>query len=876
MKHGRKIIGIVVSCVLIALVVVGITTVVRKAKDAKFMDEKNYDAVSINTIMKSETPLTWVFAGDSITHNSKFTMGMNGYVEWFEKYLYETEGRQDDAVINTAWGGADIRDFLTEENTPGGQGTKYDAGQGVYNFVTKYNPDVIFIKIGMNNRDMTNSAFQLHYRQMLDSIYEICKDEYGKTPKIILLSPTPRSGENTLEESATCETLERRNDVATIAEEYDLMFCDLRTAFIEEQEVLGTEYMSVFFSDSSDGLTHPNSAGQYYMFKTLAKELGIYDEKQPLFQVEYEDINAASLYLEDTREVNYDNAYGSKDNQEEMDKAMPTLDALGAPNILASIDFDSTNGEFNGKESYGEATRISLTDASICQNPLTLEDAKGMKKEFSVVFRAKLNLPPGSYQTVFFMTPKESITTWYDAVTLGVPGNKNWLFYGVDRYENLSPERDSGVMQLSGDSPAGDGKWHTIALVQSASGFTYYVDGQAVYQDNTTLLKDIGTYFSSSAGVTAYIGSGASENASTYNFGGYMDYYAVYDGALSAEQVGVFAAANSTGEQETVSWSQLFTENNVWLVAGAEQMTGYNGPLVNRSLLRIIENGIRFQEDFRDIRFVNAGSPGYTVEKLNDEYDELIGKHEHQVFLLLPEITQVYAKDYKHSEKAVKSYQETVKELLEKESEKVRVLWTPLASSDEKVNGYISDYAEAIREIAAQDKGILLFDANKFMNENAENNAYLMRNWYDNGQYITPLAATDVAHAFLTVLSKSALIGMDETTEHNLRYLSDMRRKKSKIVWELYEANSVEVDEKEITIDLTDIKNAYKLKTISFAVMPGAGTGNTHKGISYIDENEVTVSGDKYTFKVPSEDSVIAIYGETGTKTYRFKDIIVE
>lgn len=873
---GKKVAGIIVGCVAVLVIAVGIALVAIKAKDAKLMEEKNYDAVSIKTIMKSERPLTWVFAGDSITHNSKFTMGMNGYVEWFEKYLYDEEERLDDAVINTAWGGADIRDFLVKEDTPSGQGTKYDAGQGVYNFVTKYNPDVIFIKIGMNNRDMTSSAFQLHYKQMLDSIYKICKEEYGKIPKIILLSTTPRAGENTLEASPASETLDRRNDVAAMAEEYDLLFCDLRTAFIEEGEILGSEYMSTFFSDSSDGVTHPNSAGQYYMFKTLAKEMGIYDEKLPVFQVEYQDINEASLYLEDTYEITYDNGYGSKESQKEMDKIMPSLDAVQVPKVLASIDFNADNGAFNGKEYYGDATRVSLTDEEICQNPLTLEEAKGIKKEFSVVFRAKLNLPTSSYQTVLFMSPKESMYNWNNAVAMGVPGQRNWLFYGVNKYENLLPARDSGVFQMGGNSLAGDNKWHTIALTQSNTGFTYYVDGQVVYQDDTTLKDDIGTYFNGSQGVVAHIGSNAKDNASNYNLSGSMDYYVIYDGALSADQVGIFASANPATQETGISWADLFVENNVWLIAGAEQMTGYNGPVVNRSLFRIIENGVRFPEGFRDLRFVNAGAPGYTVEKLNAEYDKIIGKHEHQVFLLLPEVSQVYEADYKHSAKAVEAYQKTVEELLEKEADKVRVLWTPLASGDKTINGYIGDYAEAIRNIAEKDGNILMFDANQFMNENAESNPFLMRNWYDNGAYITPLAATDVARAFFGVASQGGAIALDEVTEHSLRYMSDMRRKKSKVIWELYEANSVKIEGKQVTVDLTDIKNAYDLKTITFAVMPGVGTGNNHKDISYIDEAEIKVSDNKYTFEVPSEDAVIAIYGETGTKTYRFKDIIVE
>ena len=62
--------------------------------------------------------LTWVFAGDSITHCGNWSHGMNSYSEWFEQYLYDA-GRRDDSVILTAWGGADIYDFQTVENTPG-------------------------------------------------------------------------------------------------------------------------------------------------------------------------------------------------------------------------------------------------------------------------------------------------------------------------------------------------------------------------------------------------------------------------------------------------------------------------------------------------------------------------------------------------------------------------------------------------------------------------------------------------------------------------------------------------------------------------------------------------------------------------------------
>lgn len=77
----------------------------------------------------------------------------------------------------------------------------------------------------------------------------------------------------------------------------------------------------------------------------------------------------------------------------------------------------------------------------------------------------------------------------------------------------------------------------------------------------------------------------------------------------------------------------------------------------------------------------------------------------------------------------------------------MRILWTPLADDDATINGYLTDYANAVRENAAGDNTILFWDANAFMNENVQNNASLMTNWFDADMYITPLAALDVAEA---------------------------------------------------------------------------------------------------------------------------------
>ena len=181
MKKMKRIVfaWILVVSMITPMFSYAITT--KAAPSTTVEADKNFDAMTIDQIMKLEDSVTWVFAGDSITHNAGWALGMNGYAEWFEQFLYKMPKRQNDDVVNSAWGGADIRDIQSYENTPSNQGSKYDAGMGLENFVTKYNPDVVFIKHGMNNRGMNSSTYETWYKKMLDSLYEICEESYGKS-----------------------------------------------------------------------------------------------------------------------------------------------------------------------------------------------------------------------------------------------------------------------------------------------------------------------------------------------------------------------------------------------------------------------------------------------------------------------------------------------------------------------------------------------------------------------------------------------------------------------------------------------------------------------------------------------------------------------
>ena len=624
------------------------SVITSKATDVTVSDENNYDAMEIEEILKLDKSLTWVFAGDSITHNATWTGNMNSYSEWFEQYLYDI-GRGDDSVLLSAWGGADTPDFLTENQTPEGQGSKKDPGMGLTKMITGYNPDVVFIKLGMNDRGRTNRAFVKYYNQILDGVYAAGAQNH-KIPKIILLSPTPLVNENAYDDMAHPTQDEKnygtilrfRDEVEKIAQERNLIFCDLRTAFMEEQLRLGEDYAHTFFSDDSDGMIHPNAAGQYYIFKTLSKTLGIYDEKMPIFQLEYNDFLRQALYVDATENVTYQGEYGS-----------------------------------------------------------------------------------------------------------------------------------------------------------------------------------------------------------------------------------------------TTGWEASIIENNVWAVAGANQMSGYEGTRVNRSLFRFLDNTIRAHKgetpdaDCKDIRLFNLASPAYKngVEDLLANYDKVMAIRNYDVFLLLPEIPNVYESSYVHSTEKVAEYKDNVLELLKKNDGKVKILWTPLASGDTVINRYIDDYAEVVREIVTSDSTILFFDVNKFMNDNMTVNASLVNNWFEDDSYISPLCSHDLIYAFGKLMNQER-IPMKGLASHTLRNTSDSMAFKGEYVRDYVKAEAY-VNGTTVTVDVSKIKEAYpEIANLRIAVMPEKGTGNYHADICDLTEiANVTEAGDVYTFEAPCADLHLAIYGEQDGLTYRFKDI---
>jgi lysophospholipase L1-like esterase len=60
------------------------------------------DAGRLRELLASDVPLTWVMAGDSITHGLIHTRGARNYVDHLHELIRGDLGRVQDAVINTA------------------------------------------------------------------------------------------------------------------------------------------------------------------------------------------------------------------------------------------------------------------------------------------------------------------------------------------------------------------------------------------------------------------------------------------------------------------------------------------------------------------------------------------------------------------------------------------------------------------------------------------------------------------------------------------------------------------------------------------------------------------------------------------------------
>lgn len=93
------------------------------------------DRKALQRLAKRKQPVTWVFAGDSITHGCMHTDYLRNYQEYFAQAMKASPQRAQDIVVNTGVSGATTAELMQY----------FDA------WVMDYRPDVVFICYGMND-----------------------------------------------------------------------------------------------------------------------------------------------------------------------------------------------------------------------------------------------------------------------------------------------------------------------------------------------------------------------------------------------------------------------------------------------------------------------------------------------------------------------------------------------------------------------------------------------------------------------------------------------------------------------------------------------------------------------------------------------------
>ncbi|MGQ4730875.1 GDSL-type esterase/lipase family protein [Streptomyces sp. Ju416(a)] len=205
----------------------------------------------ISTILNSNTPATWVFTGDSITHGALHTNGWRSYPEhWTERVRWEL-------------GKPKNRDFVIDSGVSGATSAELVATFGER--VTAFSPKVVSIMIGTN--DIATSGLGLEaYRANLTSLVASVRALPG-TPIPVLQAPNPVDPARWPGRTALSDYARVMGEVAA---QRNAVFVD------HYNDWLTGNGGQVPLSLLSDGL-HPNERGHHRIALKMIKDLQIFD-----------------------------------------------------------------------------------------------------------------------------------------------------------------------------------------------------------------------------------------------------------------------------------------------------------------------------------------------------------------------------------------------------------------------------------------------------------------------------------------------------------------------------------------------------------------------------------------------------------------------
>lgn len=189
-----------------------------------------------------------VFTGDSITHGPLHTKGYRSYTEHFRERLKEKFKNENIMVFNTGVSGATTRDIIRDFHI----------------CVNIYDPDVVFIMLGMNdssNQIVPLEEYRSNILELINKVREIGAIPIIQTSNIIKMDLSRKS-------------LKFYMDIVrAVARENNVMLIDHYSHW-EELEKENSNFKNELLND----LIHPNEKGHLEIVKFIFKELDIFEE----------------------------------------------------------------------------------------------------------------------------------------------------------------------------------------------------------------------------------------------------------------------------------------------------------------------------------------------------------------------------------------------------------------------------------------------------------------------------------------------------------------------------------------------------------------------------------------------------------------------
>ena len=209
-------------------------------------------AAPISALLASDHPLTWVFAGDSVTQGAAHTLGWRDYTELVKERIGWEMGRKRDVFINTAVSGWRCGDFEADLDRS----------------ALRYHPDVIFVMFGLNDAtagDGGVTPFAADYERVLRKLCD------ATTGHVVVQVPNPA-----ISSEADLGSLPFYVDaIRQLANRLNLPTVDHADAW--STHLLPRGPLEQWIGSGC----HPNEYGHRMIARTLLETVGAWDPQSP-------------------------------------------------------------------------------------------------------------------------------------------------------------------------------------------------------------------------------------------------------------------------------------------------------------------------------------------------------------------------------------------------------------------------------------------------------------------------------------------------------------------------------------------------------------------------------------------------------------------